>query len=81
MYAATTGDISSIQRYLLLGASIAERDYDDRTVLHVAAAHGNENVLKFLLQRWQESPDPLDRYGRNHWMMLENLVIVIVWKF
>lgn len=64
MYAATTGDISSIQRYLLLGASIAERDYDDRTVLHVAAAHGNENVLKFLLQRWQESPDPLDRYGR-----------------
>ncbi|MCP9265100.1 Glutaminase kidney isoform, mitochondrial [Dirofilaria immitis] len=64
MYAATTGDISSIQRYLLLGASIAERDYDDRTVLHVAAAHGNENVLKFLLQRWLESPDPLDRYGR-----------------
>lgn len=43
-------------RYLLLGAGIAERDYDDRTVLHVAASHGNENVLKFLLQRWQESP-------------------------
>uniref|UniRef100_A0A183CVD5 glutaminase n=1 Tax=Gongylonema pulchrum TaxID=637853 RepID=A0A183CVD5_9BILA len=64
MYAARSGDISSIQRYLLLGASIAERDYDDRTVLHVAAAHGNESVLKFLLERWQESPDPEDRYGR-----------------
>ncbi|VDK27820.1 unnamed protein product [Gongylonema pulchrum] len=49
---------------LLLGANIAGRDYDDRTVLHVAAANGNENVLKFLLKRWQESPDPVDRFGR-----------------
>ncbi|VDN07422.1 unnamed protein product [Thelazia callipaeda] len=64
MYAATSGDISSIQRYLLLGVSIYERDYDDRTVLHVAAAQGNNNVLKFLLQRWYENPGPLDRYGR-----------------
>lgn len=64
MYAATAGDISAIQQYLLLGVSVSERDYDERTVLHVAAAHGNENVLRFLLQRWQESPEPVDRYGR-----------------
>lgn len=31
-----------------------ERDYDDRTVLHVAASEGNENILKFLLKKWNE---------------------------
>uniref|UniRef100_A0A915A1K9 Glutaminase n=1 Tax=Parascaris univalens TaxID=6257 RepID=A0A915A1K9_PARUN len=64
MYAAKTGDISAIQRYILLGVSIYERDYDERTVLHIAAAEGNASVLKFLLERWEENPDPEDRYGR-----------------
>uniref|UniRef100_F1L7W4 glutaminase n=1 Tax=Ascaris suum TaxID=6253 RepID=F1L7W4_ASCSU len=64
MYAARAGDISAIQRYILLGVSIHDRDYDERTVLHIAAAEGNDYVLKFLLDRWKESPDPVDRYGR-----------------
>ncbi|VDK69388.1 unnamed protein product [Anisakis simplex] len=64
MYAVRAGDISSIQRYILLGVSIHERDYDERTVLHIAAAEGNEYILKFLLERWKESADPKDRYGR-----------------
>ncbi|VDD94493.1 unnamed protein product [Enterobius vermicularis] len=64
MYAAKAGDISAIQRYLLLGANIHERDYDNRTVLHIAAAEGNERLLQFLLHRWKESPEPEDRYGR-----------------
>lgn len=41
-------------RYILLGVNIMERDYDDRTVLHVAASEGNENILKFLLKKWNE---------------------------
>uniref|UniRef100_A0A915A1K8 Glutaminase n=1 Tax=Parascaris univalens TaxID=6257 RepID=A0A915A1K8_PARUN len=43
MYAAKTGDISAIQRYILLGVSIYERDYDERTVLHIAAAEDPED--------------------------------------
>ncbi|KHN75142.1 Putative glutaminase 3 [Toxocara canis] len=64
MYAARDADISAIQRYILLGVSIHERDYDERTVLHIAAAEGNDFVLKFLLERWKETADPEDRYGR-----------------
>lgn len=39
-----------------VGLSIYERDYDERTVLHIAAAEGNEPVLKFLLERWNDRP-------------------------
>uniref|UniRef100_A0A0N5A8W9 glutaminase n=1 Tax=Syphacia muris TaxID=451379 RepID=A0A0N5A8W9_9BILA len=73
MYAAKAGDISALQRQqiiynskqsILLGANIHERDYDQRTVLHLAAAEGNERLLEFLLHRWKEDPEPEDRYGR-----------------
>ncbi|KJH52523.1 glutaminase [Dictyocaulus viviparus] len=56
MFAAKYGDISTIKRYLLLGIDIHERDYDDRTVLHVAASEGDSSCLKYLLSKWRESP-------------------------
>uniref|UniRef100_A0A0M3HMM9 glutaminase n=1 Tax=Ascaris lumbricoides TaxID=6252 RepID=A0A0M3HMM9_ASCLU len=70
MYAAKTGDISAIQRYILLGVSIYERDYDERTVLHIAAAEGNVSVLKFLLERWEENP--------GEYLSLEELALLAI---
>ncbi|WKY01090.1 hypothetical protein Q1695_015244 [Nippostrongylus brasiliensis] len=64
MFAAKHGDISSIKRYLLMGMDVHERDYEDRTALHVAASEGNIACLKYLLSRWKESPEPKDRFGR-----------------
>ncbi|GMR31778.1 hypothetical protein PMAYCL1PPCAC_01973 [Pristionchus mayeri] len=65
MYAAKTGDISAIKRYLLLGLDVHARDYDDRTVLHVAACEGDHNVLEYILSKWNENPLPVDRFGQS----------------
>ncbi|VDM59381.1 unnamed protein product [Angiostrongylus costaricensis] len=64
MFATKHGDISTIKRYLLLGIDIHDRDYDDRTVLHVAASEGDSTCLHYLLTKWKESPEPRDRFGR-----------------
>uniref|UniRef100_A0A0K0DQD4 glutaminase n=1 Tax=Angiostrongylus cantonensis TaxID=6313 RepID=A0A0K0DQD4_ANGCA len=64
MFAAKHGDISTIKRYLLLGIDIHDRDYDDRTVLHIAASEGDSTCLQYLLTKWKESPEPRDRFGR-----------------
>ncbi|GMT31356.1 hypothetical protein PFISCL1PPCAC_22653, partial [Pristionchus fissidentatus] len=64
MYAAKTGDISAIKRFLLLGLNVHARDYDERTVLHVAASEGDQFVLEYILSKWNENPLPVDRFGR-----------------
>lgn len=61
---------SSLLRYILLGVSIYERDYDERTVLHIAAAEGNVSVLKFLLERWEENP--------GEYLSLEELALLAI---
>ncbi|KAK6012001.1 ankyrin repeat protein, partial [Ostertagia ostertagi] len=48
-----------------MGMNIHERDYDNRTALHVAASEGDPVCLKYLLSKWKESPDPRDRFGRS----------------
>ena len=42
--------------YLLMGLNIHDRDYDDRTALHVAASEGDVACLEYLLSKWRESP-------------------------
>ncbi|CAJ0922730.1 unnamed protein product, partial [Mesorhabditis belari] len=64
MYAAKMGDIQALKRCLLIGMNIHERDYDDRTVLHVAACEANDVAIEFILTKWKESPEPRDRFGR-----------------
>lgn len=36
-------------------------DYDGRTALHLAAAEGHIDVVKFLLEQCSVSPHPKDR--------------------
>uniref|UniRef100_A0A1I7ZXF7 glutaminase n=1 Tax=Steinernema glaseri TaxID=37863 RepID=A0A1I7ZXF7_9BILA len=64
-FAVRNGDISEIKRYLLKGYRLDEIDYDDRTVLHVAASEGLPHILHYLLENWPtDSVDMYDRYGR-----------------
>ncbi|EFO96065.1 CRE-GLNA-3 protein [Caenorhabditis remanei] len=64
MYATKLGDIAAIKRFLLMGHDIHCKDYDNRTVLHVAAAEGDVVTLEYVLSKWMEDPDPHDRYDR-----------------
>ena len=38
-------------------------DYDGRTALHVAAAEGHFEIVKFLLELGRVNPEPQDRWG------------------
>lgn len=64
MYATKLGDIAAIKRFLLMGHDIHCKDYDNRTVLHVAAAEGDVVTLEYVLSKWHEDLDPHDRYDR-----------------
>ena len=67
IWAASKGDLGAIQEQLLTGASLACADYDLRTPLHLAAAEGQAEVVRFLIERsWQPdgpSLSPRDRWG------------------
>ena len=48
-------------RYALIGMDMALADYDGRTALHLAAAEGHENIVRFLLEKCDVSPHLKDR--------------------
>ncbi|TKR82190.1 hypothetical protein L596_015952 [Steinernema carpocapsae] len=63
-FAVRDGDINGIKRYLLRGHKLNKTDYDDRTVLHIAASEGLPHILHYLLQHWPtDEIDIPDRYG------------------
>uniref|UniRef100_A0A8C5H6A6 glutaminase n=1 Tax=Gouania willdenowi TaxID=441366 RepID=A0A8C5H6A6_GOUWI len=48
MFAAHNGDLSALRRFSLFSMDMDQKDYDSRTALHVAAAEGHLDVVKFL---------------------------------
>lgn len=63
LFAAYTGDVSTLRRFALSSMDMEQRDYDSRTALHVAAAEGHIEVVRFLLEACKVNPGPKDRWG------------------
>uniref|UniRef100_A0A8C1QYR1 glutaminase n=1 Tax=Cyprinus carpio TaxID=7962 RepID=A0A8C1QYR1_CYPCA len=63
LFAAYTGDLSALRRFALSSVDMEQRDYDSRTALHIAAAEGHTEVVRFLLEACKVNPGPKDRWG------------------
>ncbi|XP_076027329.1 glutaminase liver isoform, mitochondrial [Genypterus blacodes] len=63
LLAALKGDVGSLRRYFLSGVDVNAVDYDGRSALHVAAAEGQTEVIRFLLENSGANPALKDRWG------------------
>jgi glutaminase len=60
--AASCGDIDELKRFVAYGHTLDSADYDGRTPLHLAAAEGHEETVRYLLGQGVVV-EPLDRWG------------------
>ncbi|XP_006240790.1 glutaminase liver isoform, mitochondrial isoform X1 [Rattus norvegicus] len=63
LFAAYSGDVSALRRFALSAVDMEQKDYDSRTALHVAAAEGHIDVVKFLIEACKVNPFVKDRWG------------------
>uniref|UniRef100_A0A8C6NSR4 glutaminase n=1 Tax=Nothobranchius furzeri TaxID=105023 RepID=A0A8C6NSR4_NOTFU len=63
MFAAYSGDVSALRRSALSSVDMDLKDYDSRTALHIAAAEGHTDVVKFLTETCKANPFVQDRWG------------------
>uniref|UniRef100_A0A8C0LPQ8 glutaminase n=1 Tax=Canis lupus dingo TaxID=286419 RepID=A0A8C0LPQ8_CANLU len=63
LFAAYSGDVSALRRFALSAMDMEQKDYDSRTALHVAAAEGHIEVVKFLIEACKVNPFVKDRWG------------------
>ncbi|KAM9409520.1 glutaminase 2b [Pholidichthys leucotaenia] len=63
MFAAYSGDVSALRRFALSSMDMELKDYDSRTPLHIAAAEGHMDVIKFLTETCKVNPFVEDRWG------------------
>ncbi|KAM4588294.1 glutaminase 2b isoform 2-T2 [Odontesthes bonariensis] len=63
MFAAYSGDVSALRRFALSSMDMDLKDYDSRTALHIAAAEGHMDVVKFLTETCNVDPFVEDRWG------------------
>uniref|UniRef100_A0A672IZR6 glutaminase n=1 Tax=Salarias fasciatus TaxID=181472 RepID=A0A672IZR6_SALFA len=63
MFAAYSGDVSALRRFALSSMDMDQKDYDSRTALHIAAAEGHIDVVKFLTEICKVDPFAEDRWG------------------
>lgn len=63
LFGAYNGDVSTLRRKYLLNMDMNQTDYDDRTALHIAAAEGHLDCVKFLVNTCKVDLMPKDRWG------------------
>lgn len=61
LFSAAAGDVNALRRYKLSGVDMSQKDYDNRTALHLAAAEGHAACVEFLLKYCSVLADPIDR--------------------
>jgi len=85
IWAASMGDLTEVRRSIALGADINTGDYDNRTALHLAAAEGQVDIVKYLINkgadinikdRWHLKPID-DAKANNHDSVVEILTSTI----
>jgi len=64
LFGAALGDIKVVRKYVLSGMDMNRADYDGRTALHLAAAEGQLQIVKMLLEQCNASIDPKDRWDQ-----------------
>ncbi len=62
IWAATYGDLDEIQRLEARGMDLNVSDYDGRTAIHLSAAEGNLEVIKYLIEK-KVNINPRDRWN------------------
>ena len=62
IYAASVGDIDELKRLVAHGHHLDSADYDGRTPLHLAAAEGQVETVRYLLNQ-RVTTEPTDRWG------------------
>lgn len=62
IYAASVGDTNELKRLVARGHNLNSADYDGRTPLHLAAAEGQVDAVRFLV-RHKVSTESKDRWG------------------
>ncbi|KAJ3393774.1 hypothetical protein HDU92_007519 [Lobulomyces angularis] len=63
LYAAAEGDITTLRLLLLKGVPATASDYDQRTLLHLAASEGHYAIVKYLLKYHDVDVNATDRWG------------------
>lgn len=64
LFSAASGDISALRRHKLSGMDVSLADYDGRTALHVSAAEGHLDYVRFLLEHCNVNCLLKDRWGK-----------------
>uniref|UniRef100_A0AAF5DQR6 glutaminase n=2 Tax=Strongyloides stercoralis TaxID=6248 RepID=A0AAF5DQR6_STRER len=64
LFASKSGDLNTIRRLFMLGVDMDSYDYDKRTALHIAAAEGHTDLVRFLIRVAKVDFNPKDRWNR-----------------